>query len=197
MTSSSAKSHMPPYPSADPELIARLQRRDPDALAAVYDRYSSMAFGIFLRITHDQAVAEDLLQELFLRVWNRVRDFDASKGSLGVWILSIARNMGIDHLRSAQARFGSKLRPIEHVDPLAFSRSGVDAEAILDSRRAVKTAMSSLNDKERTVLELAYFEGCSQSEIAKRLNEPLGTVKTWMRAGLTRLRGVMRLEAAR
>ena len=182
--------------SADSELIARLQSRDPDGLAAVYDRYSGIAYGIFMRITRDESVAEDLLQELFLRVWNKSRDFDATKGALGVWIISIARNMGIDYLRSAQARFGAKLRPIENVDPLSFSRQPVDAALVLDSRRAVKTALSNLNPNERKVLELAYFEGCSQTEIAKLLNEPLGTVKTWMRAGLTRLRGAMRLEAA-
>lgn len=196
MSDGTATSHMSSSP-ADSELIARIQKRDPDGLAEAYNRYSGIAYGLFMRITHDQAVAEDLLQELFLRVWNRAREFDAAKGALGVWIISIARNMAIDYLRSAQARFGARLRPIENVDPSSFSRGPVDVEAILDSRRAVSDAMSNLSSNERKVLELAYFEGCSQSEIAKRLNEPLGTVKTWTRAGLTRLRGVMRLEAAR
>ncbi len=181
---------------ADSEVIARIQKRDPEGLTAAYDRYSGIAYGVFMRITRDQAVAEDLLQELFLRIWNRARDFDSAKGALGVWIISIARNMAIDYLRSAQARFGAKLRPIENVDPMAFSRQSNNTESLLDSRRTVKTALSTLNANERKVLELAYFEGFSQSEIAKRLNEPLGTVKTWMRAGLMRLRGALRLEAA-
>jgi RNA polymerase sigma-70 factor (ECF subfamily) len=182
--------------TADSELIERIQRRDPEGLSAAYDRYSGIAYGLFMRITRDQAVAEDLLQELFLRVWNRAREFDAGKGALGVWIISIARNMGIDYIRSAQARFGARLRPLENVDTLAFSTQPTDAEGVLDSRRAVKAALSNLNTNERKVLELAYFEGCSQTEISKRLNEPLGTVKTWMRTGLLRMRGAMRLEAA-
>ena len=180
----------------DSEIIARVQRREPDGLAAAYDRYSGIAYGLFMRITRDQAASEDLLQELFLRVWNRAREFDAGKGALGVWIMSIARNMAIDYVRSAQARFGARLRPLENVDTLQFSTHPTDAELLLDSRRAVKTALSSLNTNERKVLELAYFEGCSQSEISKRLNEPLGTVKTWMRTGLLRMRGAMRIEAA-
>lgn len=183
--------------TADSELIARIQKRDPEGLATAYDRYSGIAYGIFVRITRDQSVAEDLLQELFLRVWNRGREFDSTKGALGVWIISIARNMAIDYLRSAQARFGARLRPIDNVDPLAFSRQPADAETILDSRRAVNSALSSLNAHERKVLELAYFEGCSQTEIAAKLNEPLGTVKTWMRTALSRLRGAARVEAAR
>jgi RNA polymerase sigma-70 factor, ECF subfamily len=181
---------------ADFDLIERIRKRDPDGLAAAYDRYGSLAFSLFLRITRDRSVAEDLLQELFMRVWNRARDFDPAKGALGVWIVSIARNMAIDHIRSAQARFGTRLRSIENVDPLAFAQSAGEPESVMDRSRTVKTALSNLTSNERKVLELAYFEGCSQSEIAKRLQEPLGTVKTWMRTGLGRLRSVMRMEAA-
>src|SRR5690242_18698803 len=108
MLTVNAPPHMTSTP-ADSELIERIQKRDPEGLAAAYDRYSGIAYGLFMRITRDRAVSEDLLQELFMRVWNRARDFDAAKGALGVWIISIARNMAIDHLRSAQARFGAKL----------------------------------------------------------------------------------------
>jgi RNA polymerase sigma-70 factor (ECF subfamily) len=182
---------------ADSELIERIQRRDPEALAAAYDRYASIAYGLLLRITRDRATAEDLLQELFMRVWNRARHFDAGKGALGVWVVSIARNMAIDHLRSADARFGTKLRSLEHVDPLAFSRSSNDPESLADRSRTVTAALGSLGTNERKVLELAYFEGCSQTEIAARLDEPLGTVKTWMRTALNRLRSAMRMEEAK
>ena len=90
--------------SDDAALIERLRNRDPEGLAAAYDRYSRIVYSLFLRITRDQSIAEDLVQELFIRVWSRARSFDSSKGALGVWILSIARNMAIDHVRSAQAR---------------------------------------------------------------------------------------------
>src|SRR5690348_17180663 len=98
------------------ELSFALRNRDPNALARLYDRYGQIVYSLFLRITRDQTAAEDLVQELFMRVWNRARDFDASRGSLGVWMLSIARNMAIDHLRSADARFASRLRPLEHAE---------------------------------------------------------------------------------
>src|SRR3954449_7956168 len=99
--------------SSELALIEQLRQRDPGALEAAYDRYSAVVYSLFLRITRDQSVAEDLVQELFIRVWSRARSFDSSKGALGVWILSIARNMAIDHVRSAQARFATRLRPIE------------------------------------------------------------------------------------
>jgi RNA polymerase sigma-70 factor, ECF subfamily len=183
--------------TSDSDLIDRIKKRDPEGLAAAYDRYGQVAFALFVRITRDQSTAEDLLQELFMRVWNRARDFDPGKGALGVWIVSIARNMAIDHIRSAQSRFSNRLRSLENVDPLAFSESPRDPESFIDRTRAVKTALSSLNKNERKVLELAYFEGCSQTEIAQRMEQPLGTVKTWTRSGLGRLRLALGMEAER
>ncbi len=100
----------------DAELIAGLRKRDAAALSALYDRYGHIVYSLFLRITRDESTAEDLVQELFLRLWNHAHDFDEAKGSAGVWILSIARNMAIDHLRSAGARFATRLRPIEQAE---------------------------------------------------------------------------------
>jgi RNA polymerase sigma-70 factor, ECF subfamily len=186
---------MAPSNSAETELIERIKRRESDALTAAYDRYGGIAFSLFVRITRDHAVSEDLLQELFLRVWNRARYFDESKGGLGVWILAIARNMAIDHIRSAQARFGGRLRPIEEVDPRFLSTRSRDVESALD-RRVLVAAMSSLSANEKRALELAYFDGLSQTEIAAKLQEPLGTVKSWIRSGLGRMRTAMKAEAA-
>jgi len=179
---------MKPQETADTDLIVRVCQRDPDALGAIYDRYAHAAYGLVLRITHDHGVAEDLLQELFMRLWNRARDFDASRGALGVWILSIARNMAIDHVRSAQSRFAQRLAPVEQMDHFRSSSVAMEPESIIDRARTVRWALSSLNANEKQVLELAYFEGCSHSEIATRLGAPLGTVKSWMRAALGRLR---------
>jgi RNA polymerase sigma-70 factor, ECF subfamily len=183
--------------SADLELVERIQKRDPDGLAAAYDRYAPIAFSLFVRITRDRAIAEDLLQELFIRIWNRCRDFDPQKGALGVWIISIARNMGIDYIRSAQARFSTRLRSIDRMDPLHFLQRGAEPESVIDRQRMVSAALANLNDNEKRVLELAYFEGFSQSEIAARLQEPLGTVKSWMRSALGRLRSAMKSGASR
>src|SRR5947209_15409865 len=139
---------MAPPNSADSELIERIKRREPEGLAAAYDRYGGLAFSLFVRITRDHSSSEDLLQELFLRVWNRARYFDENKGGLGVWILSIARNMALDHIRSAQSRFGAKLRPIEDVDPLFLSAPSSDVDAALD-RRMLTAAMSNLSANEK------------------------------------------------
>ncbi len=174
--------------SADAALIERLRNRDPEGLSSAYDRYSPLVYSLFLRITRDQSVAEDLVQELFIRVWSHARSFDADKGALGVWILSIARNMAIDHVRSAQARFASRLRPIEHADRAYNESRKHDPESRIDQTRTVQNAFAALNLNQKRVLELAYFEGFSQSEIAEHLHEPLGTVKSWMRSALINLR---------
>jgi len=177
--------------SADGAIADRLRGRDPEGLAMAYDRYGQMVYSLFVRVTRNEGVAEDLVQELFLRVWNRARDFDVAKGTFGVWILSIARNMAIDHMRSAQARFQSRIRTIEPTDQLAFSYKPKEAESAIDSARAVKKAFSSLNPNQKKVLELAYFEGFSQSEIAAQLQEPLGTVKSWMRSAIGKMRSAI------
>lgn len=178
--------------SGDAQLATELRKRDPNALAILYDRYGQAVYSLFLRITHDESAAEDLVQELFMRVWSRAQDFDASRGSLGVWILSIARNMAIDHVRSADARFSTRLRSLDNAERLQFLPANTGPESAIDQARAVNTAFAHLTFNQKRVLELAYFEGFSQSEIAARLNEPLGTVKSWMRSALVRLRAVIK-----
>ena len=188
---------MPAKDAAEAELAEKLKARDADALATAYDRYGHAVYSLFVRVTRDQTTAEDLVQELFIRIWNKARDFDSSKGSLGVWILSIARNIAIDHVRSAQNRFQTRLRPIDQTDQLSFSYKPAEPESALDSAKAVKQALSDLNSNQRRVLELAYFEGFSQSEIAAHLQEPLGTGKSWMRSGLGRLRTAVKAGVTR
>jgi RNA polymerase sigma-70 factor (ECF subfamily) len=173
---------------SEAELVEKLRSSDPEGLADAYDRYGRVTYSLFVRITRDQSVAEDLVQELFLRLWNRRREFDATRGALGAWLLSIARNMAIDYVRSAQTRFQSKLRPIEQTDALRFSYKPSEPANAIDSAKAVHEALAELKPNQRKVLELAYFEGYSQTEIAARLAEPLGTVKSWMRAALECMR---------
>lgn len=175
---------------SEPALLSRLRNHDPEAMEVAYDRYATIVYSLFLRITRDQSVAEDLVQELFIRVWTRVGNFDSSKGTLGVWILSIARNMGIDYVRSAHAHFSARLRPMEQADQVE-RKSHSEPETVIDRGRAVKSAFERLNPKQRRVLELAYYEGLSQTEIADHLHEPLGTVKSWMRSALSCLRSAV------
>jgi RNA polymerase sigma-70 factor (ECF subfamily) len=168
-------------------LIARLQRRDPQALAELYDLYGKMAYSLVLRVVRDNAIAEDLVQETFLRVWNRVHSIDAEKGSLGPWLLAIARNRAIDYLRSSAGRERNavELDEIDHAPLYCAMEAGI---LISDQARRVKVAMDKLAPHYRTVMELAYFEGLSQTEMAVKLGQPLGTIKTWVRTALQSLR---------
>ena len=171
----------------DADLVARLQRRDPQALADLYDRYGRLVYALILRVVHDRGIAEDLVQETFLRVWNRVQGFEAGKGSIGPWLLAVARNRSIDYLRSAGGRERNVLELDETVHPALASEI---ESALLDSDRLrrVRVAMGKLTAQQRQAIELAYFEGLSQTEMAVRMGQPLGTVKTWVRTALRSLR---------
>ena len=173
--------------SGDRDLVARLQRRDPQALAELYDRYGRLAYSLVLRIVRDGGIAEDLVQETFLRVWNRVQGFDAGKGSMGPWLLAVARNRAIDYLRSAGGRERNAVEFEETDHPALYTDMERDL-LISDKARRVKAAMAKLPANHRQVIELAYFEGLSQTEMAERMGQPLGTVKTWVRAALKHLR---------
>jgi RNA polymerase sigma-70 factor, ECF subfamily len=181
-------------PGADADLIARLQRRDPQALADLYDRYGRIAYALILRVVRDSGIAEDLVQETFLRVWNRVHGFDAAKGSLAPWLLAVARNRAIDYLRSAGGRERNALEFEETDHPALYTDMERDL-LLSDSARRVKSAIEKLSANHRHVIELAYFEGLSQSEMAERMGQPLGTVKTWVRAALKTLRDDLRAMA--
>jgi len=173
--------------AGDRRLVERLQRRDPQALAELYQRYGRLVYSLILRMVRDTGVAEDLVQETFLRAWNRAQGLDAEKGSVGAWLVAVARNRAIDYQRSTtgRARTALELEATEH--PALF---GDMEKELLDSDKArrVKAAMEKLSANQRQVIELAYFEGLSQTEMADRMGQPLGTVKTWVRAALKALR---------
>jgi RNA polymerase sigma-70 factor (ECF subfamily) len=171
----------------DADLALRLQKRDPRALADLYDRYGRLVYALIVRVVRDGGIAEDLVQETFLRVWNRVQGFDAGKGGLGPWLLAVARNRAIDYLRSAAGRMRNVSESQDTEHPALFA----DMEKELfnsDRVRRVKSALEKLAPNQRTVIELAYFEGLSQAEMAERMGQPLGTVKTWVRGALKTLR---------
>jgi RNA polymerase sigma-70 factor, ECF subfamily len=172
----------------DEDLARRLQRRDPEAMADLYDRYGRLAYSVVFAIVRDAGVAEDLVQETFLRVWNRVHAFEVGRGALGPWLLAIARNRAIDHLRSVSARMD---RNAFELDVREHPSLFVDMEREVlntDHAQVIRKALAKLSDKQQKVIELAYYEGLSQTEMAQRMGEPLGTVKTWVRAALKHLR---------
>ncbi len=170
------------------ELIARLQRRDPQALAEVYDLYGRLAYALVLRVVRDKAIAEDLVQETFLRVWNRAGSLDAQKGALGPWVLAIARNRAIDYLRSTEGRGRSSAVELDETEHASLYREMENGILVSDQVRRVKAAMEKLAPNQRTVVELAYFEGLSQPEMSAKMGQPLGTIKTWVRTALQSLR---------
>ena len=175
-------------PQEDAELIRRLKRRDAQAMGDLYDRFGNLTYAVIVRIVKDPTVAEALLQETFLKVWNCVVGFDQERGAFGPWVMTIARNRAIDYLRSTEGRLSQSHGNFERLErPRLF----VDFEANINSRdrvRLARPAVDKLSDNQRRVLELAYFGGLSQSEIAARLKQPLGAVKTWARSALQILR---------
>jgi RNA polymerase sigma-70 factor (ECF subfamily) len=179
----------------DPELAARLKRRDPQALADLYDRYARLAYSLILRIVRDSGVAEDLTQETFLRVWNRAHAFDSERGALGAWLLAVARNRAIDYRRSAGGRAALNTHEMTETEsPVLFANLERDLVSADEARR-IREALSKLGPNQRAVIELAYFEGLSQTEMAEKMAQPLGTIKTWVRAALKNLRDELGMAA--
>jgi RNA polymerase sigma-70 factor (ECF subfamily) len=171
-------------------LFERLRRRDAQAMAQFYDQYGRAVYSLIYRIVQDTGVAEDLTQETFLRVWNQAGAFDPERGSAAAWILTVARNRAIDWKRSAAGKAARSLWDV-YDDERRGQFADFEKQLITaDQAQRVRRAMDKLTDQQRAVIELAYFEGLTQSEMAERTGQPLGTIKTWVRAAL----GVLRQE---
>ena len=172
---------------AEIALADRLRRRDPAALAELYDRYGRLVYQIALRHVRNQAAAEDLTQETFLALWRRGSDFDPSRGALGGWVAMVARSRVIDYVRSVEFRIASCSSAWEDAGTQLEFR-GADE---IDRIRMLAGPWRQLKQHERQALRLAHWLGLSQTEIARRLNRPLGTIKTWMRNGHQSLRAAL------
>lgn len=176
----------------DDEILARVGRGDEDGLSLLYDRYARVVYSLVLRIVQNRQVAEELTQEVFVRVWQQAGAFQKERGRFTSWMFGIAHHLAIDELRRRKAR------PQQVYDDPGAARSMLDVrdatsapedQALNGIRREyVIEALSQLPENQREVLELSYFEGMTQSQIAERQGEPLGTIKTRTRLGLQRLR---------
>lgn len=180
---------MPQVP--DYTLIERVMAGDESALSAIYDRYSPMLFGLLARILQDRHAAEDLLQDLFLQLWRGAGKFDASRGSLPAWLTVIARNRAISQLRGARNRELLEEKDGDYANIFVSDQNIEDEAARAELARNLTTALGTLPAEQRHTLELAYFEGMTQSEIAARTGCPLGTVKTRVRTALQSLRQII------
>jgi RNA polymerase sigma-70 factor, ECF subfamily len=178
--------------ATDDTLVRRLIMADESALEELYDRYGSLVFSLALRMLGTAEAAEDVVQDAFYRVWRQAAAYDASRGRLSTWLMNIARNLCIDELRRRAVRPQLAVGPEteEQVDMVAAPPETDPAEQlwVTQRRAAVATALANLPAPQREALELAYFVGLSQSEIALRLGEPLGTIKTRIRLGMQKLR---------
>jgi RNA polymerase sigma-70 factor (ECF subfamily) len=175
---------------SDEALVALVARGDEDALAELYDRVSRIAYGLALRVLRDERYAEDAVQEAFLQVWRRAATFRADRAKASTWILTLVHRRAVDLVRREERRQTDTLTEEATAD-VASTESTDEAAWLRFERERVQAALRELPDGQREALELAYYGGFSQSELAERLGVPLGTIKSRMFAGLTRLREIL------
>ena len=176
---------------------ARVAGGDPGALAEAYDRYADLLYSLALRIVGSASDAEEVLQDSWLQAWRSARSYDPARGAVGAWLVTITRTRALDRLRSlGSRRRGEAAASVEAAsEPPARATDPESGHARRALRNNVAAAMTALAPQQRQVVEMAYFEGLSQSEIAARLNAPLGTVKSWTRQALLKLRERVPVEA--
>jgi RNA polymerase sigma-70 factor, ECF subfamily len=191
-TAKSLTSAIEPEPGSpsDVDLMLRIQSGDPDALSELYDRYSGILKALILRIIHNDTEADDLLQEVFMEIWNQAKNFSSAKGKPLGWMVTVTRRRAIDALRKKQAyaRAEERLQAEPEQQPLAWVQN-TTAEDIRagDTRALMAKVIRSLPGAQQQVIDLAFFQGMSQREIAAHTNIPLGTVKTRLELGLKKI----------
>ena len=167
------------------ELVSLLQNKDRDAFGILYDNYSSALYGIVLKIVSRSETAEDVLQEAFIKIWKNISSYDKNKGRLFTWMLNIARNTAIDALRAKGEKY-----QIQNIDDSVYQVDKKSSTSMNVDRIGVKQNVQMLKPEHRVIIDMAYYGGCTQEEISKELNLPLGTVKTRMRNAIIELRKI-------
>jgi RNA polymerase sigma-70 factor, ECF subfamily len=174
-------------------LLQRVGRGDRLAFSDLYDRFSGVLFATALRILNNQEAAEDVLQDVFVQIWEKAPLYDSSRGKPLTWAVTLTRHKAIDRLRSLQRRFRlqDQLEKESQIFEQFGEQSSLDAVDLVEKGVLVREAITKLSKEQREAIELAFFSGLTQTEIAEQLNEPLGTVKARIRRGMMRLREVL------
>jgi RNA polymerase sigma-70 factor (ECF subfamily) len=180
----------------DRRCIERMADGDSTALAELYDRYSDLLYSLALRIVGGTSDAEEALQDTWMQAWRNAASYDASRGAVGAWLVTIVRSRALDRLRSLGSRRRAEAAAAREatVEPPQAAPDPATGHALRTLRKDVANAVAALAPQQRVVVELAYFEGLSQTEIAERLESPLGTVKSWTRQALLKLRERVPME---
>ena len=179
----------------DEELMQRLLYRDLRAFRALFDRYGNLVYSAALRVVRDAQIAEDMVQEIFLRIWRKPDSYVAQRGRFVTWLTSVTRNRAVDEIRSRGRRFRHETASPEEQErelPAPDTNDPALTVELADQRRLILAALAQIPQEQRQIIELAYFGGFTQQEIAQRLSQPLGTVKTRIRDGMQRLRSLLR-----
>jgi RNA polymerase sigma-70 factor, ECF subfamily len=174
--------------SSDAMLVDRLLQKDVSAFEELYDRHSRIVYALVVRILQQAPTAEEVVQDVFLQLWRNAAQYQAARGPFVPWLLTLARNRALDHLRLKSEK---QRRREDQTEELPAISQAPEYEKALDERRRaerVRTLIGTLSAPQKKAIEMAYFEGLSHSEIANALQEPLGTVKSWIRNGLLRLK---------
>lgn len=181
----------------DEELMQRLAYRDLVAFRALYDRYGNLVYSAALRVVRDAQIAEDMVQEIFLRIWRKPESYVAQRGRFVTWLTSVTRNRAVDEVRSRGRRFRHETASPEEQErelPASDRNDPALTAELSDQRRLILAALAQIPAEQRQIIELAYFGGFTQQEIAERLSQPLGTVKTRIRLGMQKLRAALTPE---
>jgi RNA polymerase sigma-70 factor (ECF subfamily) len=181
----------------DEELMQRLAYRDLVAFRALYDRYGNLVYSAALRVVRDAQIAEDMVQEIFLRIWRKPDSYVAQRGRFVTWLTSVTRNRAVDEVRSRGRRFRHETASPEEQErelPASDRNDPALTAELSDQRRLILAALAQIPAEQREIIELAYFGGFTQQEIADRLSQPLGTVKTRIRLGMQKLRAALTPE---
>ena len=173
-------------------LLEKIVLRDQSAFSQLYDTTSRLVYGLILRLVRDPAVAEDISMEVYMQVWRTAASYETSRGSVNAWLITVARSRAIDWIRSSKARFDQQKQTLEDAPELKDTKADPEAHVLnTDRASVVRKALDQLPVDQRQLIELAYFSGLSQTQMAEQLALPLGTVKSRVRLGMTRLRELL------